>query len=173
MEDLKTSSMTKRAKPKKNEITGRWKKNNAAQKSGLSRSILSVGWHKLEQYTRYKARRRGSLLVKIDPKYSSQECADCSHIHTDNRVSQAEFVCQACGHRDNADHNAALVLKKRAINLLQHSGMELSAKGVLSLVDTGRGVHSKTSKPKAKKQELRSVKNDGEGRVLIPEALAL
>jgi streptogramin lyase len=51
--------------------------------------------------------------------------------------------------------------------------MELPSKGILSLVDTGRGVHSKTSKPKAKKQGRRSVKNDGEGRVLIPEALDL
>lgn len=173
MEDLKTSNMTRRAKPKQNEATGKWEKNNAAQKSGLNRSILSVGWYKLEQYTRYKARRRGSLLVKIDPQFSSQECADCSHIHSDNRVSQAEFACQACGHRDNADHNAALVLKKRAINLLKHSGTELSTKGVLSLVDTGRGVQSKTSRPKATKQELRSVKNDGRGRVPIPEATAL
>ena len=173
IEDLKTSNMTRRAKPKQNEETGKWEKNNAAQKSGLNKSILSIGWHKLEQYTKYKARRRGSLLVKIAPQFSSQECADCSHIHPDNRVSQAEFACLACGHRDNADHNAALVLKKRAINLLKHSGMELSAKGVLSLVDTGRGVQSKTSKPKAKKQGLRSVKNDGGSRVPIPEASAL
>jgi putative transposase len=173
MEDLKTSNMTRRSKPKQNEATGKWEKNHAAQKSGLNRSILSVGWYKLEQYTRYKARRRGSLLVKINPQFSSQECADCDHIQPENRVNQAEFVCQRCGHRDNADHNAALVLKKRAINLLKHSGTELSAKGVLSLVDTGRGVQSKTSKPKAKKQERRSVKNDGGSRVQIPEARAL
>ncbi len=171
MEDLKTSNMTKRAKPKQNAETGKWEKNNAAQKSGLNRSILAVGWHKLETYTRYKARRRGSLLVKISPQFSSQECADCSHIHPDNRISQAEFVCQACGHRDNADHNAALVLKKRAIKLLQHSGTELSAKGVLSLVDTGRGVHSKTSKPKARKQGQRSVKNDRALNTLEAQAL--
>lgn len=172
MEDLKTAQMTKRAKPKKNEETGKWEKNRAAQKSGLNRSILSVGWYKLEQYTRYKAKRLGSLLVKISPQFSSQECADCSHIHAANRVSQALFVCQQCGNRDNADHNAALVLKKRAIKLLKHSGSELSAKGVLSLPDTGRGVQSKTSKPKARKQGLRSVKKDGDATA-NPEALAL
>jgi putative transposase len=172
MEDLKTLQMTKRVKPKKNPETGKWEKNRAAQKSGLNRSILSVGWYKLEQYTRYKAKRRGSLLIKISPQFSSQECADCSHIHSANRVSQALFVCQQCGNRDNADHNAALVLKKRAINLLKHSGSELSAKGVLSLPDTGRGVHSKTSKPKARKQGLRSVKKDGDATAK-PEALAL
>lgn len=170
MENLSTSRMTRRAKPKRNEVTGKWEKNNAAQKSGLNRSILAVGWHKLEQYTRYKARRRGSLLIKISPQFSSQECADCDRIHPANRVSQALFVCQHCGHRDNADHNAALVLKKRTIKMILYSGTELSAKGVLSEVDTGRGVHRKTSEPKARKQELRSVKKDGCCRALPPEA---
>jgi len=172
MEDLKTSMMTRRAKPKK-DITGKWSKNGAAQKSGLNRSILSIGWHKLETLTRYKAHRRGSLLVKIAPHFSSQECADCSHIHPGNRVSQAEFACLACGHRDNADRNAALVLKKRAINLVRHSGTELSEKGVLFLSDIGRGVSRKTSKPTARKQGRRNVKKDGGSYALSPEALAL
>lgn len=161
MEDLKISSMTKRSKAKRNEETGKWERNNAAQKTGLNRSILSVGWYKLEKYTRYKARRRGCLFIKISPQFSSQECAVCGHIHPANRVNQAEFVCKECGHRDNADRNAALVLKKRTILLLKHSGTELSARGVLSLVDPGRGVQSKTSKSKARKQERRSVKKDG------------
>jgi hypothetical protein len=33
-------------------------------------------------------------------------------------ASQALFVCQQCCHTDNADRNAACVLKKRAIKLL-------------------------------------------------------
>ena len=172
MEDLKISKMTKKAKPKQ-EANGKWMKNQAAQKSGLNRSILRVGWHKLETLTRYKAYRRGSLLVKISPQFSSQECADCSHIHPANRKNQAEFVCLSCGHRDNADRNAALVLKKRAIKLLKHSGTELSDRGVLHLADIGRGVHRKTSKQTARKQGLRSVKKDGEGRELNPEATPL
>ena len=39
-------------------------------------------------------------------------------MHGDNRPSQAEFVCQRCGHRDNADHNAAVVIAKRGIQKL-------------------------------------------------------
>ncbi|NBW56434.1 hypothetical protein EBR43_01345, partial [bacterium] len=37
----------------------------------------------------------------------------------------------SCGHLDNADRNAAIVIKKRAINLMLHSGTELTSKGVL------------------------------------------
>ncbi|PSR33008.1 MAG: transposase, partial [Sulfobacillus benefaciens] len=42
----------------------------------------------------------------------------CTFTSPDNRLSQAEFVCQRCGHRDNADHNAARVIKKRGIQKL-------------------------------------------------------
>ena len=171
MEDLKTFNMTRKVKPKKD--NGKWLKNGAAQKSGLNRAIFSVGWHKLETFTRYKAQRRGSLLVKIAPHFSSQECADCSHIYPGNRVSQAEFACLSCGHRDNADRNAALVLKKRTINLLQNSGTELSDRGVLSLSDIERRVLSKTSKLTSKKQGRRSAKKEGVDYALPPEALAL
>ena len=52
------------------------------------------------------------------PAYSSQECALCTFISPDNRSTQAEFVCQRCGHTDNADHNAAVVIAKRGITTL-------------------------------------------------------
>jgi len=144
MEDLKIKNMTKRAKPKKNEETGVWEKNGASQKSGLNRAILSIGWYKLEQFTEYKAYRRGHLFLKVSAHYSSQECADCGHIHPSNRKTQASFECQKCGRKENADKNAADVLQKRAIKLIQHSGSELSEKGVLYLPDKGRGALSKS-----------------------------
>ncbi len=39
-------------------------------------------------------------------------------LSADNRPSQAEFVCQRCGHTDNADHNAACGIAKRGIQKL-------------------------------------------------------
>ena len=56
---------------------------------------------------------------------------NCGHIHPDNRKTQSNFVCVSCGHTDNADKNAAIVIKKRAINLILNSGTELSSSGVL------------------------------------------
>ena len=118
-------------------------------KAGLNRAILDKGWHHLETYLGYKAKKYGKSLFKVSAAYTSQECADCGHIHPDNRQTQAEFVCVHCGHTDHADRNAAKVIKKRAITLILHSGTELSAKGVLvpprSQVDKGRGERSKTS----------------------------
>ena len=48
-------------------------------------------------------------------------------------------MCLSCGHTDNADINAANVIKQRAIQLIINSGTELSQSGVLSLGDSGRG----------------------------------
>ena len=118
--------MTKKSKPKIDDKTGKYLKNNKKQKSGLNRSILDKCWHKLEIYLKYKAIKENKIWFKINPNFTSQECADCGHIHPDNRKEQ-KFCCLRCGHIDNADHNAAMVIKKRAINLLIYSGTELSS----------------------------------------------
>ena len=73
---------------------------------------------------------------------------DCSHIHPDNRKDQATFLCVSCGHTDNADLNAAKVIKKRAIDLILNSGTELSERGVL-LLDSGRGAKVRRGKRNA------------------------
>ena len=135
-EDLGTKNLTKRPKAKKKE-TGGWEKNRARAKAGLNKAILDKSWHKLERYTKYKAYRAGKAVFKIPAHHTSQECSDCCNIHPDNRKTQAEFVCERCGYTDNADHNAAKVIKKRAIKLILNSGTELSKRGVL--LDTGRG----------------------------------
>jgi hypothetical protein len=49
---------------------------------------------------------------------TSQECSKCSHTHSDNRRSQALFVCQNCGFAEDADTNAAVVIKELGISML-------------------------------------------------------
>jgi putative transposase len=143
-EDLKIKNMSASAKGSL-EKPGK----KVKQKSGLNRSILDQSWHRLEAYTKYKAHRANKAFFKVAAHHTSQECAECEHIHPDNRQSQARFVCVSCGHSDNADRNAALVIAKRAIKLITHSGTELSDRGVLYARDQGkgRGANSK-SKPR-------------------------
>ncbi len=116
-EALKVQNMTKRAKPKQDE-NGRWIRNGAAAKSGLNNAILASTWGKTKEFLSYKARRSGKLVIEVPAFYSSQECAACGHTHSDNRVSQSEFVCQSCNHTDHADHNAAAVIAKRGVRLV-------------------------------------------------------
>lgn len=131
LEDLKLKNMTRRAKPKHCEKTGRWLRNNAAAKSGLNRSLLGAGLFKFEEFLTYKMHRANKPLFKVSAYNTSRECAVCGHTHEANRASQARFHCQSCGHMDNADRNAACVIKKHAINLILDSGTELSDRGVL------------------------------------------
>lgn len=132
-EDLGTSQMTRAPKKIKDEKTGK----NKAIKSKLNQAILDKCWHQFETYIIYKANKRGKAWFKVLAHHTSQECADCGHTYPNNRKSQKLFSCESCGHSDNADHNAAEVIKKRAINLILNSGTELSKRGIL--LDTGRG----------------------------------
>jgi putative transposase len=144
-EDLKTSNMTKSPKAKMDH-NDKFIPNKASAKAGLNKAILDKGWHKLEVYTRYKAFNAGKAVFKISAIYTSQECAHCGHIHPDNRKSQAWFQCGSCGHVDNADRNASIVIKQRAIKLILNTGTVLSDRGVLTSADTGRGAKSKSDK---------------------------
>jgi putative transposase len=140
-ENLNTKNMTKTAKgDKKN--PGR----NVKQKSGLNREILNKAWHKLEEFTIYKASRLDKVVFKVDPKYSSQECACCGHIQPQNRKGD-KFKClnTSCNNEDHADNNAGKTLKKRAIKLLLYSGTELSDVNVLK--DTSDAVRGAKVRP--------------------------
>jgi putative transposase len=81
---------------------------------GLSRGILDAGWSILGGMLRYKLAWAGGQLVEVPAAYSSQTCSACGHVDPKSRVSQALFLCTACGYSDHADLNAAKVLKRRA-----------------------------------------------------------
>ncbi len=116
-EDLRIKNMTQRPKAQR-DAQGRFLPNGRKAKAGLNRAILASGWGQVVAFTRYKALRAKKLVILVPPAYSSQECAVCTFTSPDNRPSQAEFVCQRCGHTDNADHNAACVIAQRGIRKL-------------------------------------------------------
>lgn len=124
IENLQLKNMTRRAKPKQ-DGRGRWVKNGASAKSGLNKAILNVALGRFEVLLKYKMHKACKPLFKVAPHHTSQECACCGHIHPENRKSQSDFKCLLCGHQDNADHNAAIVIRKRAIKLILDSGTEL------------------------------------------------
>ena len=108
LEDLRVRNMTRSAKGTL-EDPGR----NVAAKAGLNRALLDAGFGTIAKLIAEKAERAGRTLAYVDPKYSSQECAQCGHVASGNR-SGVRFVCLACGHSDHADVNAARVILKRA-----------------------------------------------------------
>jgi putative transposase len=106
-EDLQVSNLVRRPKPRPNEEGG-FDPNGARGKAGLDRSIHDAGWGVLLSFLAYKAEDAGRELITVDPRHTSQMCSRCEHISKDNRVTQAEFRCQACGYEGHADTNAAV-----------------------------------------------------------------
>jgi putative transposase len=102
VEDLKIANMSKSAS---GTIENPGK--NVKAKSGLNRSILRQGWGQFCDLLSYKCNWYGSNLVKVNPKNTSITCSRCEYTSQDNRISQESFVCQNCGHTENADTNAA------------------------------------------------------------------
>ena len=91
---------------------------NVAQKSGLNRAILSVGWGMASVMQGYKSVWYGSVFLKVTPMGTSQECSVCGHTDAASRVTRDLFCCTACGHTEHADLNAAKVIRDRGLKLL-------------------------------------------------------
>jgi transposase, IS605 orfB family len=88
-------------------------------KTGRMRRNMLNQWpfSQLQEFTAYKAAQNGIRTVMIDPAYTSQKCNRCGYVDARNR-DHARFDCLRCGHSDNADHNAALNIRDRAIQNL-------------------------------------------------------
>lgn len=127
-EDLKVEKMSRRPKAKLKD--GKYIKNGARAKAGLNRSIREAAWGKIVDFTQYKAARQNKLVLKVPPQYTSQECSRCGHIHAENRITQDAFICQRCGFTENADVNAARVIKRRGIEKLRDGVIEKPRKRV-------------------------------------------
>ncbi|GGP05790.1 transposase [Nonomuraea glycinis] len=113
-EDLRITNMTRSASGTV-EQPGR----NVAQKSGLNRSILDAGWGVFLTILSHKAESAGRKLIAVNPAHTSRTCARCGHCAKDNRLTQAEFACTACGHAAHADVNAAINILRAGLALRQ------------------------------------------------------
>ena len=102
VEDLKLKNMSASAKG-----TAETPGVNVRAKSGLNRELLLRALVEAGRMLEYKLRLMGGLLIKVPPQYTSQTCPVCGHVSRSNRISQALFVCERCGHCANADLNAA------------------------------------------------------------------
>lgn len=108
VEDLHLKKMTASAKGDE-ENPG----TNVKQKAGLNKAILEQGLGELVRQIEYKTEVLGGMVIRVPAQYTSQTCSVCGHVSAENRRTQAEFRCVACGFAGNADVNAAKVILSR------------------------------------------------------------
>lgn len=117
LETLRPGAMSRRPAPKPDPaIPGQFLPNGAAQKSGLSKSILDAGWTALASMIQYKAECAGIDVVFVPAPNTSRMCHECGHTSADNRDDD-EFLCGACGHSAHADTNAARNILRLGLSL--------------------------------------------------------
>jgi transposase len=111
VENLNITGMVKRPEAKPDpELPGGFIPNEASAKSGLARAIHASQWGK------FVKRLSDKMDVKEVPAANtSRRCNECGHTEKRNRESQAVFTCKDCGHRANADVNAARNIRYLAI----------------------------------------------------------
>ena len=113
IEDLQVRNMSKSSKGNA-EQHGK----QVRQKSGLNRAILDQGWGEFRRQLDYKLAWRGGHLIAVPPHNTSRTCPACGHVSADNRRSQAQFACVACGYENHADVVGAINVLERGHRLL-------------------------------------------------------
>ena len=81
----------------------------------LARTISDVGFGMIRAQMQYKAARYGTQIVMADRFYpSSKLCSACGFKNSELTLSQARWICPACGADHDRDHNAAINLQRLA-----------------------------------------------------------
>ena len=85
-----------------------------------SRELRSWSFYDLEMKMAYKAALNRSEVIKVPPKYTSQRCPKCGHIHKDNRQKENHlFKCLSCGYESNDDRVAGMNLRELGVRYMQ------------------------------------------------------
>jgi putative transposase len=123
-EQLSVKNMTRKA----NKCSKR-----KAQKAGLNRSMLEVGFSTISKMFAYKCDEAGGFYLESPTRQlkPSQRCANCWEL-TPKTLADRVHICQHCGHQEDRDVNAAQV------NLIWARGQELSSLGAESPGSTSR-----------------------------------
>jgi putative transposase len=79
----------------------------------LAKSVRDASWSSFIEKLAYKAESAGRVLVKIDPRGTSQTCPCGTHVP--KTLSQRWHQCPACGLSLNRDHVSAQLILSRGL----------------------------------------------------------
>jgi putative transposase len=94
----------------------------------LAKSISDAAWSLFFTLLVSKAECAGRTVVKVNPAYTSQDCAQCGR-RQKMPLAEREFRCPCCRTVVDRDHNAALNILRIGLGL-QAVGQSLEAAGL-------------------------------------------
>ena len=97
-------------------------KKNKGRK--FNRKLSSFSYYQFTKFLEYKSQEKGIPFIKVNEAYTSKTCSVCNNAGT--RIKNW-FKCNTCGHKDNADRNAAINIGKRGSSYMLGSGVNAFA----------------------------------------------
>lgn len=95
---------------------------NSTEKVNINNRYVSVSWafYQFRQMLEYKAKMNKSVVIAVDPKYTSQQCPKCGHIEKYNRDKKNHiFKCKNCSYQSNDDRIGAMNLWRKGIEYIE------------------------------------------------------
>lgn len=79
-------------------------------------AIANQSWYELRTMFEYKSDWYGKTFVKVDPKYTSQDCSNCQkRTGPKNDLSVRQWVCPNCKTKHDRDINAGRNILNKAL----------------------------------------------------------
>ena len=101
---------------------------NATEKVRIKDRYVSVSWafYQFRQFLEYKAKMNSSIVIAVDPKYTSQTCPKCGHVERANRNKTKHiFQCKNCSYTSNDDRIGAMNLLRKGIEYIEANSKEV------------------------------------------------
>lgn len=98
-----------------NEFGKCYAKDRDNEDINYNRKVSFLGLSSLKQEVEHIARKYNIAVSTVQASYTSKMCPICGCIDDGNRPNQETFECVECGHKDNADFNAAKNIRNRVL----------------------------------------------------------
>ena len=101
---------------------------NSTEKVKLDERYVTVSWafYQFRSFLEYKAKLNQSMVLLVNPAYTSQTCPKCGHVEKSNRNKKLHtFKCKNCGYQSNDDRIGAMNLWRKGIEFIENNSKEV------------------------------------------------
>jgi putative transposase len=97
------------------------KVKNLVRNRKLSKSINDAGWTQFRKWVEYFGWKFGKITIAVPPHFTSQDCPKCDK-RVKKSLSTRTHICD-CGCTLPRDHASAIVILKKGLNTVGHTGI--------------------------------------------------